>query len=349
MKIVIAAGGSGGHLYPALSLAEQLKKNIDCHITLVKSNKELENRIINNSIYVDKVVDLDVVGLHRKLIYKNVVTFYKMVSAIIKSKRLLKNINPDVVIGMGGYVSFPVLISASKYRTFIHEQNVIPGLVNKILNKFVDYTLISFDESKKSFKNNTVLIKNPRVIGLEPTKTFSDRILVVGGSQGSKIINDAIIDNYDDLKHLNITLVTGPRYYNDVLNEIQDTNHFEIVSYIENFREELIHSKLIVCRAGATTVSEIIELQKPSILIPSSYVVNDHQTYNAKVLSDNNAGILLEEDVVNELSKHIRLITKEVEINMVKNLEKIKNRDYKDIVLIIKEGIDVENDCERNC
>ncbi len=344
MKSVSAAGGSGGHLYPGLALAEHLKNNMDCHITLIKSNKEIENMIVNNSVYIDEIINLDVIGLHRKLIYKNILTFYKLLFSFLKSKKVLRKISPDAVIGMGGYVSFPVLISASKYRTFIHEQNVIPGLVNRILSKFVDYVLVSFEESKENFKRDAFLTKNPRVLELSPTKSFSNRILIVGGSQGSKVINDAVIEQYNKLKNRDITLVTGPRYYADVIKEISDTNSFKIVSYLNNFIEELTHSKLIVCRAGATTISEIIELEKPSILIPSSYVVNDHQTYNAKVLSKNKAGILLEESKIGTLSELISELTVKDEESMKKNLTKIKNRDYLDIVTIIKEGIEFEDE-----
>ncbi|QVK20011.1 UDP-N-acetylglucosamine--N-acetylmuramyl-(pentapeptide) pyrophosphoryl-undecaprenol N-acetylglucosamine transferase [Mycoplasmatota bacterium] len=339
MKVVIAAGGSGGHLYPALSLAEHLKKSLNCHITLINSTKEIEKKIVEGTSFLDEIISLDITGLHRKISYKNIITFYKLFISIIKSRAILKKIEPNVVIGLGGYVSFPVLISASKYHTFIHEQNVIPGLVNKVLSKVVDNVFISFTESEKYFKKNTILIKNPRVLDLKYDVTFSNRILIVGGSQGSKVINDAVIKQYESLKNMEITLVTGTRYYDEVKKEIDETDNFKIVSYLDHFREELIHSRLIVCRAGATTISEIIELEKPSILIPSSYVSNDHQTLNAKVLSDASAGLLLEESSIDTLSNIIKDLDKDKLFTMKENIKIIKRRDYLDVISIIKERV----------
>ncbi|XMB85108.1 UDP-N-acetylglucosamine--N-acetylmuramyl-(pentapeptide) pyrophosphoryl-undecaprenol N-acetylglucosamine transferase [Mycoplasmatota bacterium WC44] len=335
MKIIIAAGGSGGHLYPALALAEHLKKNIDCRIYLVKSNREIENKIVKNNGYVDEVINLDMIGLSRKLSLKNAVTFYKLFKALIRSKKLLRKIKPDVVIGMGGYVSFPIIYSAKKYRTIIHEQNVIPGLVNKMLSKNVNDILISFEESRKYFDKKCILIKNPRVLNLMPISSYSNRILIVGGSQGSELINDAIIKQYDKLKDKEITFITGDKHYKDVVSKISDTTTFKIISYLDNFTDELKKAKLIVCRSGATTISEIIELLIPSVLIPSTYVSNNHQMLNAKVLTDNKAAIFLIEDELANLHEVINI--DQIKLEEIKgNLLEIKNKEYTDVLSVIK-------------
>ena len=308
MRVVISAGGSGGHIYPALSIINKIKeKEPNSEFLYIGTHNRMENDIIPK--YNIPFETIEIYGFNRKNIFKNIKTVRCFLKSIKKCKRLIKEFNPDVVIGVGGYVTGPVLYSAHKlgYKTFIHEQNSFPGKANKFISNFADKIAISFESSMNSFpKNKTVFTGNPcseNAIGVKEAKKsefkLSDDkklVLFVMGSLGSSKVNDFLIKSmslFKDKKY-EILFVTGNTDY-EVIKKKKFPNNVFVVPYIDNMTRIMKKTDIMVSRAGASTLSEIIALKLPSILIPSPYVVENHQYKNAMDLINKNAAILVEE------------------------------------------------------
>lgn len=329
MKVIVSAGGTGGHIYPALSVIETLKKDKKCEILYIGTNDRMESKIVPEKGI--KFIGLDIYGLS-----KNIITDIKNVHLIFSSyqkcKKIIKEFKPDYVIGFGGYVTFPVLLAASKLkiRCGIHEQNMIPGKTNKFLSKKVETTFISFEESKKYFNNNVIYSGNPvneiaseREAHDKTTLGFSkDKklIIIVMGSLGSTSVNDKLKDflmNYDSKTH-EILFITGKGSYNKY-KDLKVPKSIKIVPYYDDLSGLMKVADIIISRAGASTISEILSLDLPSILVPSPYVANNHQYYNALDLKEKNLAIMLEEKDLN--SENLRKSIKEC----IKNYDVIKD------------------------
>ena len=264
---------------------------------------------------------------------------------MFQARKILREFKPDVVIGTGGYVCGPVLFNASMMgiKTLIHEQNVIPGLTNKILSKFVDAVLISFPDAKKYFNSKRVyLTGNPirnEILSANREKCrdilrIGDKKLVVvfGGSIGAQKINKTMIDyiNSGIADNIKIIFGTGTREYENVRKELGCSNtkldNVNIVPYIENMHEVMPSADLIICRAGAITISEITAIGVPAILIPSPNVTSNHQEYNARSLEKNGSVRVLIESELNKVNfkEYIETI-----INDDKLLNKMKANSKK--------------------
>ncbi|WDC84085.1 undecaprenyldiphospho-muramoylpentapeptide beta-N-acetylglucosaminyltransferase [Caloramator sp. mosi_1] len=265
----------------------------------------------------------------------------KVLKGFGRAGKIINEFRPDVVIGTGGYVCGPVVMQAALkgIPTIIHEQNAFPGVTNKILSHFVDKIAITFRESEKYFpKNKVVYTGNPirkqiltankeqaiLSMGLEKNKPI---VLVVGGSRGAKNINNAVIGIIDELyrNEIQLIFITGESNFAEVMDEIKakykvnNMKGIKILPYVYNMHDALAASDLIISRAGATIISEITALGKPSILIPSPYVANNHQEYNARALEEKGACIVIKES---ELKNDI---LKEQVLNIVKNKDILKN------------------------
>ncbi|MFC4320272.1 undecaprenyldiphospho-muramoylpentapeptide beta-N-acetylglucosaminyltransferase [Litchfieldia salsa] len=310
MKILVSGGGTGGHIYPALALINEIKKlNPNAEFLYIGTEKGLESQIVTRAGIPFKTIDIT--GFKRKLSLDNVKTITKFFKGVTNSKRYIKEFKPDVVIGTGGYVCGPVVYAASKLKvkTVIHEQNSVPGLTNKFLSRYVDKVAICFEAAREFFPNEKVVLTgNPRAsevlgkdglagklsVGLKPNMRS---VLIVGGSRGAKPINEAFLEVLDkvDKKDYQVLYVTGEVHYEKVIekvNEVGNPDNVIIKPFLHNMPEVLSGVDLIVARAGATTLAEITALGLPSILIPSPYVTNNHQEKNARSLSDKNAAIL---------------------------------------------------------
>ncbi len=308
MKVIISAGGTGGHIYPAISIINKIKdleKNSD--VLYIGTTSRMEKDIIPN-------MKINYEGIKINGLSKNPIVSFNCIKntliGINKCKKIMKEFKPDVVIGVGGYVTVPVVLAAHKLNIpiVLHEQNSVPGKANKFLSKYASVVCVSMKETLPYFKNG-VFTGNPRSeeilnvkkgdkksYGLTENKKL---VLITTGSLGASSINEKILENIDELskKEYEILFVTGNSSYENVKNRINNTNNnIKVVSYISNMIEVLKFTDVIVSRAGATTISEILALGLPSILIPSPYVANNHQYLNAKSLSDNNACILIEEN-----------------------------------------------------
>lgn len=318
MKILLAGGGTAGHINPALAIAgyaAQQDKNTE--VLFVGTERGLESTLVPESGYSIKYVKVE--GLSKKLTLNNMKSLWHMLTAKSKCKKIIKEFAPDIVVGTGGYVCAPAVMAANSLGipTLIHEQNVFPGSAIKLLSKKSSVTAISFEESRKylSDAREILFTGNPIRPSILSCKRDDARaalglgsekfILIFGGSLGAATINSVALEYIKyaaELKGIKILFATGQRNYDEVIEAskklgIKASAYFDIVPYIHNMDEVMNASDLVVCRSGAITVSELCALAKPAILVPSPNVTNNHQEFNARALSDNGAAItILEKD-----------------------------------------------------
>ena len=304
MKIAIVAGGTGGHIYPALTLADALK-NKGHELVFIGSNDRMEKDVIPDRGY--EYIGLDVYTTRGSIIQK-VKSLLSMVSAYFKCLKILKGF--DMAIGFGNYISIPVMLSAIrlKLKTIIHEQNSFVGRANRLLDKRVDLVIGSYNENLDQFSNpNTKILGNPQSskalnikkdrkiiedLGLDPDKKT---IVIFMGSLGSSSVNEILIDYFKMMDDsYQVVFSTGKSHYDDVVSKVEAKDNLKIFERIDGINV-LNNSDLLVSRAGATTITEICALGKPAILIPSPFVPNNHQYYNGKALVDIDAAIMIEE------------------------------------------------------
>lgn len=317
MKVILAGSATGGHIYPAIAIADKIKrKNPDAEILFISAKKELGSTIVSDNGYRSRHINIQ--GLNRRNMLKNISVVKDYAVSGHQVRKILKQFNPDIVIGTGGYVSAPVLKEAKRkgIPAFLHEQNVVSGLSNKMAQKYVDKIFVAFEEGKSQFKDpdKVVVTGNPIRKGFITSGAIDYRkrlgvddkdfaILIFGGSNGAERINAVTVEllkKISDEKDVNVFFITGRRQYWDVLEELKqsgvyDNRRFHIIEYTEVIHEFFAASDLIVGRSGALTVSEITACGKPSILIPSPNVTGNHQYYNAKPLEDAGASIIIDE------------------------------------------------------
>ena len=313
MRIVVSAGGTGGHIYPALAIINKIKDlEPDSEILYIGTTDRMEKDLIPELGI--PYVGIPMRGLDRKHLIDNIKVFRMYRKAIKQAKKEIIKFNPDVVIGVGGYITAPVIIAAHKagYKTVIHEQNSIPGVSNKHLENKVNKILVSLPKSVEYFdKNKVVYTGNPRSEEIVEIKPASKQelglsnnkklVVIVMGSLGSATINAKELEIVPEFKgkDYEVILVTGERYFNDY-KEIKIPSNVKVVPFLKNFINVLKVTDLIVSRAGASTIAEITAIGLPSILVPSPYVTNNHQFKNAKELEEAGACKILEEKDFNK-------------------------------------------------
>lgn len=310
MKIIISAGGTGGHIYPALAIIHKvIEKEPNSKILYIGTNDRMEATIIpkENIPYFG----IDMKGISRKNPFKNVQTLMQYIKNVSILKKKIKEFDPDIVVGAGGYVTAPVIYSAKKlgYKAFIHEQNSIPGLSNKFLAHYADKIGVSLPDSVHFFpKNKVSFTGNPRseevISGKKVTKKElglslhenKKLVLIVMGSLGSTTMNKKLMETLPlfNNKNYEVLFVTGKNYYEEY-SKVKIPSNVKLVAYLDNMQQVLKHTDLIVSRAGASSIAEITVLGIPSILIPSPYVTHNHQLKNAKSLEKNGATVIMEE------------------------------------------------------
>lgn len=322
MKVLLSGGGTGGHVYPAVAIANKIKENNpDCEILFVGTEKGIESEIVPKYGYELKTVTVQ--GFRRKIDFENVKRVFKLCKGLEQSRRIVKKFKPDIVIGTGGYVSGPVLFNSAlnKTITIVHEQNSFPGVTNKILSKVVTRVLTSFEDSHERFpeesRNKLVLTGNPvRKEILQSRKSTSRKklgisedkkmVLCYGGSGGSEEINEAMRLVIKNMVKEDIAFIfaTGKLYYDEFmesLGEITLKPYQRVMPYLDNMADGLAASDIVIGSAGAISLAEITALGKPSIIIPKAYTAENHQEYNAKSIESQGAGIaILEKDLTPE-------------------------------------------------
>lgn len=314
MKVIVGAGGTGGHLYPALALVDYIKeKEPDSEFLFVGTKDRLESVVVPQQGY--NYIGLNVRGLVGNPIKKGIAAAI-FVKSIFTAKKIVKKFDPDIVIGFGGYPSASVVEAASRlgYKTMIHEQNSIVGLTNKILIKHVDKIVCCYDLAYKSFpKDKTYKLGNPRasvIASIKPKDIFQkydlDKnkplVTIVMGSLGSKSVNEKMLESLHSFekKDYQVLYVTGKSNFEEMTAKLGKLKpNIKLVPYIDDMPSVLKNSTLVVSRAGASTIAEITSIGIPAILIPSPYVAANHQEYNARELADRNAAMMILENDLN--------------------------------------------------
>lgn len=360
MRVIIVAGGTGGHIYPSLAIINKIKDmEPNSEILYIGTTDRMEKDLIpkKNIPYIG----IEMKGLNRKNLFKNFSVLKKYLQAVKKAKEVIKDFNPDVVIGVGGYITLPVLTAASSlsYKTVIHEQNSYPGMSNKLLASKVDKILVSLPDTINFFpKAKTIYTGNPRSEEIIKIKKFDKRtlgflenkklVIIVMGSLGSATVNKQLLELTPKFKskEYEVLIITGEKYYKDY-QKIKIPTNVRIKPFLDNFINILKSTDLIISRAGASTIAEITAIGLPSILVPSPYVTNNHQLKNAKELEKNGAALVLEEKDFNS-DKILILIDKVLKDNdyykkMSTNSKKMgvpdsAERIYKEIRKLVKGG-----------
>ena len=308
MRVVVTAGGTGGHIYPALAIINKIKKEEpNSEFIYIGTHNRMEKDLIP-SLGIP-YEEIEITGFVRKFTFENLKTISLFLKAKKKCLQIIRNFNPDVVIGAGGYVTAPVIWAAHKlgYKTFIHEQNSVVGLSNKYLTKYVDKIGVSFESTLSDFPSDKVSLTgnpcsekavatpkaNKSDFGLSDDKKL---VLIVMGSLGSKTINEKMVEIVYGFrsKDYEVIFITGNSYY-DKLKMQRFPDNVKVVPFIDNLPSVMKCTDLMVSRAGASTMSEIMALGIPTIFIPSPYVTNNHQYKNAMDLVAKDAAFILEE------------------------------------------------------
>jgi len=316
INILISGGGTGGHIYPALAIANELKKrNPNAKFLFVGAKDRMEMEKVPQAGY--EIKGLWISGLQRKLTLKNLMFPFKLISSLWNASKIIKKFKPNVVIGTGGFASGPTLQMANRkgIPTLVQEQNSYPGITNKLLSKKVNAICVAYDGLERFFpKNKIVKTGNPvrqdlleistkRNEGQElfKLKTFQKTLLILGGSLGARAINQLIEKNIQWLIDQNVQVLwqTGKLYYKEY-RKYNDKDGVHVVEFINKMDLAYAAADVIISRAGAGSISELCIVGKPTIFIPSPNVAEDHQTKNAMAVVDKEAAILLKESELND-------------------------------------------------
>ncbi len=310
MNIIVTAGGTGGHIYPALAIINKFKeKEKDLNVLYIGTETRMEKDIIPK--HNIKYIPIKIHGFSKTNFKRNIKNIFFIKKAYKECLKIIDDFKPDVVIGAGGYVTYPVLKAAKtrKVKTFIHEQNSIPGKTNKYLARGIDLVGISFKNSKVHFRGakevfysgnpcesnakETPVIKK-ETLGFTKNKKL---IIVVAGSLGSNTLNEKfkMFLELSENEEFELLYITGKNHYDNFIKDFKAPSNVKVLPYLENLPGLMKEADLIISRAGASTISEILALELPSILIPSPYVANNHQYYNALDLVNLGVSTLVEE------------------------------------------------------
>jgi len=308
MKVIIAGGGTGGHLFPGIAIAEEfLRRNQTSSILFVGTNRGLEKRVLGKMGF--NLHTLDVEGIKGRGIAKTVGALLKIPRSLVESYRLIHQFRPDIVIGVGGYASGPAVITACLMgiKTAVAEQNALPGITNRVLGRIVDRIFLTFPETKKWFPEKKIIVSGNPVraaflTGIQESGKNAGKftILIFGGSQGAHGINLAVLDSLPYLakikEKLKVIHQTGSADLDSTLPHYNSCGmDAEVLPFIMDMAQAFRSADLLVCRAGATSIAEITASGKAAILIPLPHAANDHQTKNAEALVKAGAAVMIRE------------------------------------------------------
>lgn len=318
-RFMISGGGTGGHIFPAIAIADALKQlRPNSEFLFVGAKDRMEMERVPQADY--KIEGLWISGIQRKLTLSNLTFPFKLISSLWKSKSLIRKFKPDAVIGTGGFASGPLLQAASgkKIPTLIQEQNSFPGITNKLLSKRVNKICVAYEGMDRFFPSHKILLSgNPVRANIGSAKAGKEEILstlnldtskptllILGGSLGARKINEIISANLEILlqKGINIFWQTGKLYIDNILEKhgSQQSPNLKIQAFIQNMDEAYAAADYVISRAGAGTISELAIVKKATLLIPSPNVAEDHQTKNALALVNKSAALLYRENESND-------------------------------------------------
>ena len=320
MKVILCGGGTSGHVNPALNIAETIKMRIpDAEIMFIGTKRGIESTLVPKFGY--KIDFVEVSGFSRKLTVKNIKAAWHALTSVSEAKKIIKKFKPDLVIGTGGYVSWPTVKAASKLGipTLIHEQNAFPGVTTKMLSKLVNKVCISFTGSEKFFdesvRSKLILTGNPVIVdgmtreearkklGLDENEPY---VLSYGGSMGAEKVNELVFDlieNYSipqNIRHTHAIGRVGYEKFNNIAKEkgFYEYKNLNISEYIYDISVHQAAADLMICRAGAMTLSELAIRGRAAVLIPSPHVTEDHQYKNARLIADAGAAVVYRESEI---------------------------------------------------
>lgn len=312
MRVLISGGGTGGHVYPAIAIANAIKdKDPSAEILFVGAQGKLEMEKVPAAGYPIK--GLWISGFQRKLSMRNLSFPFKLASSLYRARKIIKDYKPDVAVGVGGYASGPILQVASmmKIPTLIQEQNSYPGITNKILAKRVNRICVAYDGMERFFPSNKIIFTGNPVrrdlydiqINREEAKASfgidndHKTVLIFGGSLGARRINESVEGAFDMIKRhseINYIWQVGKMYFDEYsCGVVAALPNITVLPFIERMDYAYAAADAVVCRAGALTISEIALINKPAVLIPSPHVAEDHQTKNAMALVNNDAALMV--------------------------------------------------------
>lgn len=343
MKFIIAAGGTGGHITPGIAIATMLKQ--DGHeVFFVGTEKGLEVDLVPKAGFELKLIHAS--GLKGGIV-NNMKAVWNLQKGIQECKKLIKEYQPDMLIGTGGYVTAPLMLAGMQLKipTMIHESNALPGKTTKWLSRKMDCVAVGFEDAKKRLEKgkHVVWTGNPNKMGLSTlTKEEAKRklgvqgklVLVFGGSQGAKKINETMIELIQNkqIKEYTLIYATGPKHYDNIMAELSEVpSNIRVEKYIYNMEEVMRACDLVICRSGALTVSEIATIGVPSILIPFPYAAENHQYYNAKTLENAQAARIIEEKdlTAQKLQETLQQLLQDDTLlkQMAQNAKKLENKN----------------------
>lgn len=363
LKFILSGGGTGGHIYPAVAIANELKSRFpDAEILFVGAQDKMEMQKVPQAGY--KIEGLWIAGLQRKLTFHNMMFPIKLMSSLWKSKNIIKKFNPDVVIGTGGFASGPLLQMANSFNipTVIQEQNSFPGITNKLLSKKANAICVAYENLERFFPASKIVFTgNPvrqDVLDIDFKKQegilhfkldlTKKTLLILGGSLGARRVNQLIAKELDFILESGVQVFwqCGKLYF-DEYKYFNDKENVQVVDFID--RMDLIYAAadFVISRAGASSVSELCLVGKPVIFIPSPNVAEDHQTKNAIAIVDKNGAILLKESELDDLFENTftDLITNDKkQKELSENIKKLaKPNATKDIVDEIIKLVKIKN------
>jgi UDP-N-acetylglucosamine--N-acetylmuramyl-(pentapeptide) pyrophosphoryl-undecaprenol N-acetylglucosamine transferase len=302
MRAIVAGGGTGGHVIPALAIANQLKKSYDAEVLFIGTARGIETRLVPAAGFPLQLVRVG--ALKNVSLVTRLQTAFDLPRAIWEAGRMLSEFAPDVVIGVGGYASGPAMLAAvmKHIPTLAFEPNVVPGFANRMVARFVSAAAVHFEETAKYFRHAVVTGVPVRQAFFEipPKRGGTPTLLVFGGSQGAHAINEAMIRClpvlWREAPGIRIIHQTGERDYNDALAAYAGWGEAaEVSRFIEDMPAAFARADLVVCRSGASTVAEIAAAGKPAVFVPFPRAADDHQTVNAMALERAGAAVLVEE------------------------------------------------------
>lgn len=315
LRVIVSGGGTGGHIFPAVSIANAIKaKHPQAEILFVGAEGRMEMHRVPAAGY--KIIGLPIAGFNRKNMLKNIIVLWKILKSERMAKKIIKDFRPMVAVGVGGYASGPTLKVAGNMGipTLIQEQNSYAGVTNKILAKSAKKICVAYEGMERFFpKEKIVLTGNPVRQGLVDSKISKEEaskkfgldknlktVLIIGGSLGARTLNESVLGHLDEIRNSDVQFIwqTGKYYSEEIkrrMAEVKPLANLRVMDFISDMDYAYSAADLVVSRAGAGSISELCVLSKPAILIPSPNVAEDHQTKNAMALANKNAALFLKD------------------------------------------------------
>lgn len=314
MRVILSGGGTGGHIFPAIAIAQALKaQNKECEILFVGAKEKMEMKKVPEAGF--PIIGLWIDGYHRKQFLRNITLPFKVIASLWRAKQTIDFFQPDIVIGTGGYASGPIVYLASllKIPTLIQEQNALAGYTNKLLGRYVDKVCVAYDNMEQYFPAEKVVLTGNPVRGnlletkhkkkdvlttylLQPNKKC---LLVLGGTLGAKTMNDSTWKALNAWNEAGIQVIwqTGKAYYEEISQKLESSSfdNVQAFPFLDDIDKAYAAADLVVARAGALTIAELSVLGKPTIFVPSPNVAEDHQTKNVEALVAKDAAMLIKD------------------------------------------------------